>query len=201
MPSNPSLIGDGALASLSLLALYLHDKNGANIKKKDQMPIHEKITHQSDQNRRKGLRTPVYLDARCELYSGTTLECKVISLGTGGIGIRTEDLLPAHEKVIVEFLIPGTLTAIETSGEVVWCQAHPKEHRQDNPSYLAGIKFKGLARDRQIQLLDYILAKVLGNDDLLQSNDIRQIMSHIRHMPPTDRLRYYRILTKRKTAS
>ncbi len=164
------------------------------------MSIPKKTAEQHNQNRRKGLRIPVYLDVNCEFYSGTILKGKIINLGTAGIGIKTENLIPTHEKVIVEFLIPNTRTSIKTSGEVVWCSPHPKEHSQNNPSYVAGIKFKGIKRDCQIELLDYILGRTLSSDDLLLVNDIRQIMSHIRHMPPTDRLKYYRILTKRKTA-
>jgi hypothetical protein len=156
---------------------------------------------QSKQDRREGLRVPVYLDATFELSSGAVLKCKVLNLATEGVGIKTTDPVSTNEKVILEFLIPGTLTSIRTAGEVLWCRSHPQEHRPNNPSYIAGIKFKDLAKDCQIQLLEYILREVLCNEDLLELNGIAQVMSHIRHMPPTHRLKYYRILTNRRIAS
>lgn len=165
------------------------------------MPISKMAGQQSKQDRRKGLRVPVYLDASFELSSGAVLRCKVINLATEGVGIKTTDPVPTNQKVILEFIIPGTLTSIRTAGEVIWCCSHPQEHRQNNPSYTAGIKFKDLAKDCQIQLLEYILREVLCNEDLLQLNGIAQVMSHIRQMPPTIRLKYYRILTKTKMAS
>ena len=159
------------------------------------MPIGKIATQQPGRDRRKGLRAPVYLDVRCELSNGTVLKGKVINLGTDGIGVKITDPVPTKDNVVVEFLIPDNLTSIRAAGDVMWCRSHPKEHSQKNPCHLAGIKFKDLSRDCRVLLCDYILRKVLCNDDLLQLNGIPQVMNYIRHLPPIDRLKYYRILT------
>ena len=165
------------------------------------LPNQKMADQKHKQDRRKGLRVPVYLDVLCQFSSGTVLRCKAINLSTEGIGIKYKDAIPTNKRVIVEFSIPGTLTSIRTAGEVVWCRSHPKHGRKRSHSYMAGIKFKDLAKDCQTQLLEYVLGKVLCNEDLLKFNGIPQVMSHIRQMPPSDRLKYYHILTNRKVTS
>ena len=125
------------------------------------------------------------------------LKCKAINLSTEGIGIKTTEPISKGENVVVGFFIPDNFTQIKATGKIVWCRPHPKEHSQHNPIYVAGILFKDLSEDHQRLLQDYILKKVLCNEDLLQLNGIPLVLRHITDLESTERLKCYQMILKK----
>ena len=144
-------------------------------------------------SRRSSVRVPVRLTLRCDLTDGSTVQARVVNLGTEGILIESRDPIDVGESVEVEFLLPDTLNSIRVAGEVVWSHSSYKgvEHEQDH--HVAGIKFinhdelyRSLIRDYTIRMLD--------NDDLLRDGGILLVLDDLRNLEANDRLKAYHIL-------
>ena len=101
-------------------------------------------------------RVPVDFGVQCGRGNGTILRGRVLNLSIGGIFIITSEPLVLGEKLLVEFLLPGSLTPINIIGESVWCRSYD-EIGQDNPPHVAGIKFVDVPKRHGKLIRDYIL--------------------------------------------
>ena len=142
------------------------------------------------------MRTPVYLDVRCDLVDGTNVKAKVINLGTEGIFIKSPQPLDDGAAVTVEFMLPGTLNSIRVDGEVMWSRAHEGGRNRDEDSHVAGIKFRALEEPYRSLVQDYTL-KMLNNEALLRDGGILLLLDDLRNLPPMERLKAYHILIKK----
>jgi hypothetical protein len=151
---------------------------------------------EDDRSKRRSLRTPVYLDVRCDLADGTSVKAKVINLGTEGIFIKSAQPIDDGADVTVEFMLPGTLNSIRVDGEVMWSRAHEGGGNRDEDLHVAGIRFRGLEEPYRSLVQDYTL-KMLNNEDLLRDGGILQLLDDLRNLPPMERLKAYHILIKK----
>ena len=102
-------------------------------------------------------RVPADFNVWCVQANGTTLEGWALKLSTGGIFIVTSEPLVLGERLVVEFLLPGSLPAINIIGESVWCRSYKDETGLVKPPHVAGIKFIDLPKRYRHILQDYIL--------------------------------------------
>lgn len=102
-------------------------------------------------------RVPVDFNVWCVQANGSTLEGWALKLSTGGIFIVTSEPLVPGERLVVEFLLPGSLPAINIIGESVWCRSYNDEIGLAKPPHVTGIKFIDLPKRYRHMLQDYIL--------------------------------------------
>ena len=140
-------------------------------------------------------RVPVDFDVRCSQVNGTSLKGRALNLSTGGLFIITAEPLVLGERLSVEFLLPGSLTAIQLTGELVWCRSCSAGMGQDKPPHVAGIKFINLSERYGHLIQDYI-SEMLSSESLVGTRGILQVMDDIRRLPPKERLKAYHKLTK-----
>jgi hypothetical protein len=67
----------------------------------------------------------------------------------------------------VEFLLPGSLTAINIIGEAVWCRSYNDKSGQDNPPHVAGIKFIDASKRHRHLIQNYILEILSGKSSVV----------------------------------
>ncbi len=144
-------------------------------------------------SKRKSVRVPVYLPLRCDGADGSTIEAKVINLGTEGILIESSGPISVGESLAVEFLLPDTLNSIRLAGEVVWSRAAEESEDREKDYHLTGIKFVDLDELHRTLIRDFTI-RMLDNDDLLREGGILRVLEDLRNLPSKDRLKAYHIL-------
>ena len=102
-------------------------------------------------------RVPVDFNVRCGQANGTILKGRALNLSTGGLFIITSESLVVGERLMVEFLLPGSLTPINIIGESVWSRSSSDGRGEDKPPHVAGIKFIDVPERYRHILQDYIL--------------------------------------------
>lgn len=112
-------------------------------------------------------RVPVDFNVWCVQANGTTLEGWALKLSTGGIFIVTSEPLVLGERLVVEFLLPGSLPAINIIGESVWCRSCNDETGLVKPPHVAGIKFIDLPKRYRHILQDYILGMLSSESQVV----------------------------------
>lgn len=141
------------------------------------------------------MRVPVDFDVRCSQASGNTLKGRALNLSTEGLFVVTAEPLVLGERLSLEFLLPDSLTLIQLTGELVWCRSYKIGIGQDKPPYVGGIKFINLPERYEQLIQDYIL-DMLSSESLVGTRGIHQVVSDIRNLPPTKRLKAYHKLIK-----
>ena len=144
-------------------------------------------------SKRKSVRVPVHLPLRCDRADGSTIEAKVINLGTDGILIETSGPIIVGETLAVEFLLPDTLNSIRLAGEVVWSRATEEGEAREKDYHLTGIKFVDLDELHRTLIMDLTI-RMLDNNDLLREGGILRVLADLRNLPAKDRLKAYHIL-------
>jgi hypothetical protein len=142
------------------------------------------------------VRVPVYLPLRCDHADGSTIEAKVVNLGTEGILIESSGPIIVGESLAVEFLLPDTLNSIRLAGEVVWSRTTEEGEAREKDFYLTGIKFVDLDELRRTLISDFTI-RMLDNDELLREGGILRILDDLRNLSPEERLKAYHILIDR----
>ena len=102
-------------------------------------------------------RVPVDFNVRCGKTNGTILKGTALNLSTGGLFIITAEPLLVGERLMVEFLLPGSPTPINLIGESVWSRSYIDRRGEDKPPHVAGIKFIDVPERYRHILQDYIL--------------------------------------------
>ena len=144
-------------------------------------------------SKRKSVRVPVYLPLRCDRADGSTIEAKVINLGTEGILIESSGPIGVGESLAVEFLLPDTLNSIRLAAEVVWSRATEEGEAREKDYHLTGIEFVDLDELHRTLISDFTI-RMLDNDELLREGGILRVLEDIRNLSPKDRLKAYHIL-------
>ena len=101
-------------------------------------------------------QVPVDFNVWCVQANGSTIEGWALKLSTGGIFIVTSEPLVPGERLVVEFLLPGSLPAINIIGESVWCRSYNDEIGLVKSPHVAGIKFIDVPKRYRHILQDYI---------------------------------------------
>lgn len=151
------------------------------------------VSNKIGRSRRTGLRVPVDFDVCCQVAGRRTCMGKAINISTSGIFIMTSEPINTEEKIGLEFLIPETLNSIKVEGKAVW---NCTRTAQNGRSQGIGIKFVDLKEPYASMIQDYSLSK-LYDDEFLQEEGIDQVLSDIRNLPPSWRLKAYDILIKK----
>ena len=138
-------------------------------------------------------RVPVYLTSRCDLTDGSSVEARVINLGSEGVLVASSDPINAGDCLEVEFLLPGTLNSIRLAGEVVWSHASKQDEDKEAAHHMVGIRFTDHDELYRSLLRDYTI-RMLDNDDLLRDGGILLVLDDLRNLPPKDRLKAYHVL-------
>jgi Tfp pilus assembly protein PilZ len=116
-----------------------------------------------------------------------TLMGKAINLSTAGMLIMTSEPISKEEKLglefLLEFLMPHTLNSIRVEGESVWTCTRAAEKGDVQG---IGIKFVDLEEPYLSMIRDYA-----------QEEGIIQVLSDIRNLPSSWRLKAYHILLKK----
>ena len=151
------------------------------------------VSSETGRSNRAGLRVPVDFDVRCEMAGPKTLMGKAINLSTAGMLIMTSEPISKEEKLGLEFLMPHTLNSIIVEGESVWTCTRAAEKGDVQG---IGIKFVDLEEPYLSMIRDYALTK-LYDKEFLQEEGIIQVLSDIRNLPSSWRLKAYHILLKK----
>jgi Tfp pilus assembly protein PilZ len=146
-----------------------------------------------DRSRRAGLRVPVDFDVKCEVNGIPVFMGKAVNISTGGIFVRTAEPIEIDVRVGLEFLLPETLNSIQVHGKSMWSRPSKVE---DNLWQGTGIKFEDLGETYLNLLREYSLTK-LYDDNFVRNEGIVQVLSDIRNLPPSHRLKAYQILIKK----
>jgi len=125
----------------------------------------------------------------------STVMGRAVNMSTGGIFITTAEPIALQVKMNLEFLMPDTLNSIQVRAESVWSCPHKV---QTNLSQGTGIRFVGLAEPYLSLIRDYSLS-MLYDDDFVRREGIVRILSDIRNLPPSYRLKAYHILIRKES--
>ena len=68
--------------------------------------------------KRKGLRVPVSVEARCQIAEKAPFRGRIINLSTEGIFLRTSEPVEATARLTLEFLLPGTMNSVSVNSMV-----------------------------------------------------------------------------------
>jgi len=145
--------------------------------------------------KRKGLRVPVSVEARCQIAEKAPFRGRIINLSTEGIFLRTSEPVEATARLTLEFLLPGTMNSVSVAGEVVWQRSYEE---QGEPFHVTGVKFLTLKEPYRGLIREYTLTR-LYDDNLIRSGGILQVLEDIRNLPSMARLKAYHILIKKGT--
>ena len=147
--------------------------------------------------KRKGLRVPVSVEARCQVAGKAPFRGKIINLSTEGIFLRTAEPVDASARLTMEFLLPGTKSSVMVAGEVVWQQSYEE---QGERFQVTGVKFLTLKEPYRGLIREYTLTR-LHDENLARSGGILRVLEDITNLPSMARLKAYHILIKRETKS
>jgi len=130
---------------------------------------------------------------RCDRSDGSTVEAKVLNLGTEGILIESGEPIHVGESLELEFFLPATLNSVRLAGEVVWSCACNEGEDQEELQHMAGIKFTNHDELYRSVIRDYTI-EMVNNDDLLRNGGILLVLDELRNLPANDRLKAYHVL-------
>lgn len=150
---------------------------------------------EGSRSRRKGLRIPVSVEARCEVTGKAPFRGRIINLSTEGIFLETPAPMETAVRLKVEFLLPGTMSSVKVAGEVVWQRSYDE---QGALLHVAGVKFLTLREPHRGLIREYTLTR-LYDDDLIRSEGILRVLEDIRNLPSMARLKAYHILIRKGT--
>ena len=108
-------------------------------------------------------QVPVDFNVWCIQTNGTTLEGWALKLSTGGMFIVTSEPLALGERLVVEFLLPGSLPTINIMGESVWCRSQNDEIGLVKPPHVAAVKFIDVPK-RFGHLIDNYISEMLSGE-------------------------------------
>jgi uncharacterized protein (TIGR02266 family) len=145
--------------------------------------------------KRKGLRVPVSVEARCKISGKAPFRGRIINLSTEGIFLKTAKPVEASSRLNVEFLLPGTMSSVTVAGEVVWQKPYEE---QEERFHVTGVKFLTLKEPYRGLIREYTLTR-LYDDNLVRSGGILRVLEDIRNLPSMARLKAYHILIKKET--
>ena len=63
---------------------------------------------EESRGKRKGLRVPVFVEARCQVAGKAPFRGRIINLSTEGIFLKAAEPVEASTRLTLEFLLPGT---------------------------------------------------------------------------------------------
>jgi len=108
-------------------------------------------------NRRKALRVPASLIARCCQKNLNEVGMRVHDLSIGGMGIKTNYPLSLKERLAVSFQLKNNLSKVLcVTGEVAWLQYHGDNPGPEETFFSGGIKFLNLQESSVVILLQYV---------------------------------------------
>lgn len=143
-------------------------------------------------SKRRSLRVPVNFLVRCDL-AGTTVMSKALNLSANGVLVKTLDGVVFRSRLGLMFLLPDTQNSVRVIGDPVWCRLSCRDHDEYSFISTMGIRFINLPEHHCSYLQNYAL-KMLYDEHLIRVQGILRIMSDIRNLPPTERLKAYHIL-------
>jgi hypothetical protein len=145
--------------------------------------------------KRRGLRVPVSVEARCQVSGKAPFQGRIINLSTEGVFLKTPERIEGSARLTLEFLLPGTMNAVSVAGEVVWQRSYEE---QGELFQVTGVKFLTLKEPYRGLIREYTLTR-LYDDNLVRSGGILQVLEDIRNLPSMARLKAYHILIKKGT--
>jgi len=145
--------------------------------------------------KRKGLRVPVSVAARCQVGGKAPFQGRIVNLSTEGIFLKTAEPFEASARLTVEFLLPGTMSSMTVAGEVVWQRSYEEQAER---FHVTGVKFLTLKEPYAGLIREYTLTR-LYDDNLVRSGGILRVLEDIRNLPSMARLKAYHILIKKET--
>ena len=150
---------------------------------------------EESRGKRKGLRVPVFVEARCQEAGKAPFRGRIINLSTEGIFLKAAEPVEASARLTLEFLLPGTMSSVTVAGEVVWQRSYEE---QGERFHVTGVKFLTLKEPYRGLIREYTLTR-LYDDNLVRSEGILQVLEDIRNLPSMTRLKAYHILIKKET--
>jgi len=154
----------------------------------------------TQENRRKNLRAPLYIDVSFRLACGTLRRGKIINLSTGGVFIKVAEPVGSKERVTVRFFLPSISKPMQLAGEVVWSRCSFKPKPQFEVVNVMGVKFVNIKETYKRLIKNYIL-QAIYMDAQVRSLGILLVMGKIRKLSSADRLKAYDLLIKRGHAT
>jgi Tfp pilus assembly protein PilZ len=118
---------------------------------------------------------------------------KAVNMSTGGIFVETVEPIEDEARIGLEFLLPETLSSIKVQGKSVWSRPSCIEDKHWQGT---GIRFENLREPFLSLIREYALAK-LYDDNFVRKEGIVQVLSDVRNLPPSYRLKAYNILIKK----
>jgi uncharacterized protein (TIGR02266 family) len=134
------------------------------------------------------------LDARCQV-SGKAFRGRIINLSTEGVFLKTPEPVEVSTRLTLEFLLPGTMSSVSVTGEMVWQRSYEE---QGELFHVTGVKFLTLKEPHRGLIREYALTS-LYDDNLVRSGGILQVLEDIRNLPSLARLKAYHILIRKGT--
>jgi type IV pilus assembly protein PilZ len=103
--------------------------------------------------RRSETRAPVEIDVDLATYERYYLS-RLENVSIGGAFIRTSEPHPVGTEVKLRFQLPGTTSAIEAAGTVVWVYRQSGTRKPNSTGF--GVRFTRIADDDRDKIAAYI---------------------------------------------